>query len=138
MFSSLTNSKMSKEEVNIIKQKAINVLQKKYQQQLRSFNSNLAKNGALYLLSLRFIPLFPFFLINILAGLTNLSLYTFIWTTSLGIIPGTLIYTFAGKQLTLLSSPQDMISGKFIIALLLLTGLTLLPLLFKKYWTLKK
>jgi len=53
--------------------------------------------GHLYLLTLRLMPVFPFFLINILTGLINIPLRTFIWTTSLGIIPGSLVYAFAGS-----------------------------------------
>ena len=61
-------------------------LQEKYQGQLNRFNEELNLNGPRYLLTLRFIPVFPFFLINFLAGLTNIPLRTFVWTTSVGYV----------------------------------------------------
>ena len=76
------------------------------------------RNGASYLLTLRLIPVFPFFLINFLAGLTKVPLRTFLWTTSLGIIPGTVVFAFAGQQLGSINSPADILSKKVIAAFL--------------------
>ncbi len=56
----------------------------KYEDQLRRFNEELSSNGYIYMLTLRLIPIFPFFLINILAGLTRLKLSTFLWTSFVG------------------------------------------------------
>ena len=76
-----------------------NAIQRKYGAQLARFNKELNENGHFYLLSVRFIPAFPFFVINILSGLTNVPLWTYVWTTCIGIMPGSLVYTFAGSQL---------------------------------------
>ncbi len=109
-----------------------NAIQKKYAAQLQRFNRELDENGHLYLLTVRFIPVFPFFLINVLSGLTKIPFRTYIWTTSVGILPGSLVYTFAGGQLGTINSVEDLLGGKILIACLLLAALTLVPLALKK------
>ncbi len=71
-------------------------LQDKYGDKLEKFNREVEENGTLYLLSLRLVPVFPFFLINLLSGLTTVRPWTFFWTTALGIIPGSFVYTWLG------------------------------------------
>jgi len=109
-----------------------NTIQKRYGSQLHRFNREFEENGHFYLLSVRFIPVFPFFLINMLSGLTNIGLRTFVWTTALGILPGSIVYTFAGSQLGTLHSVRDLLGGRIVIAFLLLAVLTLVPLVLKK------
>ena len=109
-----------------------NTIQNKYGTQLERFNRELDENGHLYLLTVRFIPAFPFFLINILSGLTKIPLWTYVWTTSIGILPGSLVYTFAGSQLGTINSVEDLFGGRILIAFLLLAALTLIPLVLKK------
>lgn len=106
-------------------------VQKKYKEKLAKFNKELEVNGYGYLLTLRFIPIFPFFLINIFAGLTKISVKTFIWTTSVGILPGSFVYAFAGSQLTYIESPRDIVSGKIIIAFVLLGLFAILPVIIR-------
>src|SRR5512134_2179752 len=91
-------------------------LQQKYGGQLVKFNSEMERNGASYLLTLRLIAVFPFFLVNFLAGLTKVPLKTFFWTTALGIIPGTAVFAFAGQQLGSINSPADILSKKVVAA----------------------
>jgi len=114
-------------------------VQNKYPEKLTRFNHEVAQHGSRYLLTLRFIPLFPFFLINIFAGLTKIPVKTFIWTTSVGIFPGSLVYSFAGSQLTTLESVQDIFSYKTITAFCVLGLFVLAPRflapLKKKYFT---
>jgi pyruvate/2-oxoglutarate dehydrogenase complex dihydrolipoamide dehydrogenase (E3) component/uncharacterized membrane protein YdjX (TVP38/TMEM64 family) len=107
-------------------------LQQKYASQLVNFNTELHRNGANYLLVLRFIFVFPFFLINLMAGLTRVRLRTFIWTTSLGILPGSLIYAFTGQQLGDISHITDIFSGKVLLAFILLAGFALTPVIIDK------
>jgi uncharacterized membrane protein YdjX (TVP38/TMEM64 family) len=109
-----------------------NTIQNKYGVQLQRFNRELDENGHLYLLTVRFIPVFPFFLINILSGLTKIPLWTYVWTTSVGILPGSLVYTFAGSQLGTINSVGDLLGSRILIAFLLLAALTLVPLVLKK------
>ncbi|MHC4131760.1 MAG: FAD-dependent oxidoreductase [Planctomycetota bacterium] len=89
-------------------------IQKRYGDKLTRFNDELNRNGARYLLTLRFIPIFPFFLINVFTGLTNIPLKTFIWTTSIGIFPGSLVYAYAGQQLGTIKSVGDIFTWKIL------------------------
>jgi len=107
-------------------------LQEKYQSQLKKFNSEIERSGTSYLLTLRFIPVFPFFLINFLSGLTTMPLWTFIWTTSLGIIPGTLVYAFAGQQIGSLNSLSEVLSKRVIIAFIVLALFALVPAMLNR------
>jgi len=107
-------------------------VQKKYKDRLQRFNDEMSRNGHAYLLTLRLIPAFPFFLINFFAGLTNIPIRTFIWTTALGIIPGSMVYSFAGSQLHAIKSADDILSLKMILSLSLLWLLILFPVIFKK------
>ncbi|MCK4650790.1 TVP38/TMEM64 family protein [Candidatus Babeliales bacterium] len=109
-----------------------NKIQEKYKNKLEKFNKNFKENGAFFLLAIRFIPILPFFLPNLLAGLTNLRLLTFVWTTSLGIIPASIVYAFAGNQLHLINNPYDIISYKILLIFLLLIFLATLPIFFNK------
>jgi len=108
-------------------------VQKKYSEQLAAFNTNIEQYGTLYLLTVRLTPLVPFFLVNILASLTTLSVRTFIWTTSLGIIPGSLVYAYAGKKLGEINALNEIFSFKIIGLFLLLITLSLIALVIKKY-----
>jgi uncharacterized membrane protein YdjX (TVP38/TMEM64 family) len=110
-------------------------IQNRYGDKLARFNDELNKNGAHYLLTLRFIPLFPFFLINVFAGLTNIPLKTFVWTTSVGIFPGSLVYAYAGQQLGTIKSVGDIFTGKVLAAFLLLAAFALVPAIYNKIKT---
>lgn len=107
-------------------------LQKKYAEKLETFNRELSESGAYYLLMLRLIPAFPFFLINILAGLTRIPVTTFAWTTAVGIFPASLVYTFAGSQINTIDSPADILSLEIALALSLLGLLSVFPVVYKK------
>lgn len=104
-------------------------IQNRYESQLRTLNEQIDKNGSRYLLTLRFLPIFPFFLINFLSGLTKVPLKTFIWTTSLGILPGSAVYAFAGQQIGTINSLIEILSKKVLIAFALLALFTLLPII---------
>jgi uncharacterized membrane protein YdjX (TVP38/TMEM64 family) len=110
-----------------------NWMQHGYQRQLERFNEEMKKNGTSYLLTLRFIPAFPFFLINILSGLTRVSARTFAWTTSVGIIPGTAAYAYAGRQIVSLNSLADILSARLIAAFAVLAVLAIFPALRNRF-----
>ncbi len=112
-------------------------LHKRYANQLARFDENIKKDGTHYLLSLRFLVVVPFFLVNVLAGLTAVSLWSFIWTTSLGIIPGTLIFSYAGSELATIESVNDLFSWELILAFIGLAVLALMPLVLKKYFKMR-
>lgn len=107
-------------------------VQRRYGDKLASFNKEIDENGYHYLLTLRFIPLFPFFLINIFAGLTRVPLSTFAWTTIVGILPGSFVYIYTGRQLGIIEKPGDILSWQIILAFVLLGLLVLSPVLIKK------
>lgn len=107
-------------------------VQKRYSDKLASFNREIDENGYNYLLTLRFIPLFPFFLVNILAGLTRVPLSTFAWTTIVGILPGSFVYIYTGRQLGIIDKPGDILSWQIILAFVLLGLLVLSPVLIRK------
>lgn len=109
-----------------------NWIQKRYGQQLKRFNEEISSHGPNYLLTLRFIPIFPFFLINLCAGLTRIQLKSFIWTTSIGILPGDIAYCFAGSQLGSVNSTQDIFSKNILIAFLLLAAFSIVPVVYNK------
>jgi uncharacterized membrane protein YdjX (TVP38/TMEM64 family) len=108
-------------------------LQEKYSTQLEKFNKELTENKYQYLFSLRFLPIFPFFLVNFLAGLTKVDFKTFVITTSLGIIPGSFVFTYAGSQLSSINALSDIFSKEILSAFLLLGFLTLVPVIVKKF-----
>ncbi len=107
-------------------------LQQKYRAQLSSFNGEMQRNGSRYLLTVRLIPVFPFFIINFLSGLTNVSVKTFVWTTALGIVPVTIIFAYAGKQLGTINSVAEILSARMIAALAALAALALFPTIRKR------
>jgi uncharacterized membrane protein YdjX (TVP38/TMEM64 family) len=110
-----------------------NKIQEQYKDQLEKFNKELEENKYQYLFSLRFLPIFPFFLVNSFCGVTNVDLRTFFITTSLGIIPGSFVYTFAGSQLANINSLNDIFTTDILIAFILLGLLSLVPVIVKKY-----
>jgi uncharacterized membrane protein YdjX (TVP38/TMEM64 family) len=74
-------------------------LQRRYGAKLAAVNRGIDREGAFYLFTLRLVPVFPFFVINLMMGLTRLRLATFYWVSQLGMLPGTAVYVFAGTQL---------------------------------------
>jgi uncharacterized membrane protein YdjX (TVP38/TMEM64 family) len=107
-------------------------LQARFNAQLLNFNRMWNERGWFFLLTLRFIPFIPFFMVTLLAGLTNIRTRTFIWTTALGVIPMALILTYAGRQLGTIRQLQDIFTAPILIALILLLLLAILPILMTR------
>ena len=99
---------------------------------LAGLNRELEARGFNYLLFLRLVPLFPFFLINLAAGLTSLPLRTFVLGTLLGIIPGGFVYVNAGASLAGIGSLGDVASPRVLGSFALLGLFALLPVLYGK------
>jgi uncharacterized membrane protein YdjX (TVP38/TMEM64 family) len=74
-------------------------VQRKLQARLSAINAGVEKEGGYYLFALRLAPVFPFFVINLAMGLTPMRARTFYWVSQLGMLPGTIIYVYAGTQL---------------------------------------
>jgi len=90
---------------------------------LRAINDGIEKDGALYLFALRLVPAFPFFVINLVMGLTPIKLKTFYWVSQLGMLAGTLVYVNAGTQLGQINSASEILSFELIISFVLLAML---------------
>jgi uncharacterized membrane protein YdjX (TVP38/TMEM64 family) len=97
-------------------------IQHRYARQLESFSQAMSRYGSEYLIGIRIVPVMPYFLVNALAGLTQVRLLTFAWTTALGSIPSILIFCYAGRRLLSINSVNQVLTTKVIIALVLLAG----------------
>jgi len=95
-------------------------VQQRVGDKLKTINEGIASDGAFYLFTLRLVPLFPFFLINLVMGLTPLRTATFYWVSQVGMLAGTLIYVNAGTQLAQLDSPSGILSPELLLSFALL------------------
>jgi uncharacterized membrane protein YdjX (TVP38/TMEM64 family) len=102
-------------------------VQKKFAKRLVKFNKGLEKNKISYLLTLRLMPIFPFFLVNLLAGVTKIKLWDFVWTTVIGTIFGTYVYALAGQKLASINTVMDIFSSEIILAFVCLNIVSFLP-----------
>ncbi|MDE2289482.1 MAG: TVP38/TMEM64 family protein, partial [Burkholderiales bacterium] len=82
----------------------------RFGRRLEAIDAGLARDGAFYLFMLRLVPAFPFFLINLLLGLSRMRTRTFYWVSQLGMFPGTLVYVNAGTQLARIHSLSGILS----------------------------
>lgn len=104
-------------------------VEQKFAGAAQKLNQGIENEGAYYLFTLRLVPLFPFFVINLAMGLTRLKALTFYWVSQLGMLAGTIVYVNAGTQLGQLKSTADILSPGLIGSFVLLG---LFPLLAKK------
>lgn len=107
-------------------------VQKRFGQSIEVVNRELDRSGIHYLLFLRLVPIFPFFLINIAAGLTGLPLRSFLFGTMVGIIPGSFVYCYAGASLATITSLNDIASPRVLGALALLGLFAMVPVAYEK------
>jgi len=103
--------------------------QSKFANKLKSINAGIEKDGGFYLFTLRLLPLFPFFIVNILMGLTTIKAWTYYWVSQIGMLAGTFVYVNAGVQLAQIESLGDIISPALLGSFALLA---IFPLLAKK------
>lgn len=104
-------------------------VQKRFGDRLKAINEGVEREGAFYLFTLRLVPLFPFFLINLLMGLTTIRALTFYWVSQIGMFAGTLVYVNAGTQLGQLESLSGILSPSLLLSFVLLG---VFPLIAKK------
>ncbi len=104
-------------------------VQNKFGDKLGVINEGIAREGAFYLFTLRLIPIFPFFMINLVMGLTKMPLRTFYWVSQLGMLAGTIVYVNAGTELARIESISGILSPRLIVSFALLG---LFPLAAKK------
>jgi len=108
------------------------VIQSKFGSRLETINKELETRGFNYLLFLRLVPVFPFFLINLGAGLTRMPLRTFFLGTMVGIIPGSFVFCNAGASLATITSMSEVASPRVLGSFALLGLFALVPVLYQK------
>jgi pyruvate/2-oxoglutarate dehydrogenase complex dihydrolipoamide dehydrogenase (E3) component/uncharacterized membrane protein YdjX (TVP38/TMEM64 family) len=108
------------------------MVQQRFGDKFKAINDGVAKEGALYLFTLRLVPVFPFFLINLLMGLTPMRTRTFYWVSQVGMLAGTLVFVNAGTQLAQLQSLSGILSPGLLFSFALLG---IFPILAKKITT---
>jgi uncharacterized membrane protein YdjX (TVP38/TMEM64 family) len=104
-------------------------IQGKFPERIKKVNEGVEREGAFYLFTLRLIPVFPFWMINVLMGLTKMPLARFYWVSQLGMIPGTIVYVNAGKEIAQIESLKGILSPGLIISFVLIG---IFPLAAKK------
>ena len=109
-------------------------IRSRFGERLTTINAALAREGAFYLFTLRLIPQVPFFVVNLLMGLTPLRTTTFWWVSQLGMLPGTCVYVYAGSSVSSLERLRDegvsgLVTWQLLVAFALLG---LFPLIVKK------
>jgi dihydrolipoamide dehydrogenase len=104
-------------------------MQKKFGDKLKAINDGVAKEGGFYLFTMRLVPAFPFFVVNLVMGLTPIKTTTFYWVSQLGMLAGTIVFVNAGLQLSQITSLQGILSPGLIGAFVLLG---IFPIIAKK------
>lgn len=107
-------------------------VQRRFGKRLTVINRGVERDGAFYLLALRLVPVFPFWVINLVMALTPIRTWTYFWVSQLGMLPATVVYVNAGTQLARIDSTADILSPQLIGAFALLG---LLPLILR--WILR-
>lgn len=104
-------------------------VESKFGSNLEAFHKGMEKDGPFYLFALRLVPVIPFFVINLVMGLTRIRLLTYYWVSQVGMFAGTIVYVNAGTQLAQIDSLKGIISAEIIFSFVLLA---LLPLIGRK------
>ena len=95
-------------------------IQRRYGDRLKTINAGVERDGGFYLFTMRLVPAFPFFVINLVMGLTPMRTLTFAWVSQIGMLPGTVVYVNAGTQLGRIESLQGILSPTLIGSFVLL------------------
>lgn len=104
----------------------------KFAHQQTQFASRMQKYGSTYLLTLNILTVIPFFVINALAALTGVSLWSLLWTSLVGSTPMLIIYACAGKKFAEINRVSDIFSPSIIIMFIILVALSIIPLIIKR------
>lgn len=108
-------------------------LQRTYGRRLKAFNEEIGRHGPNYLIVLRVIPVMPFFAVNYLAAMTRMTLARFVVATLLGVLPGAFVYAYAGAQLSVIESIDELFSVKIFLVFVVIALFTLLPVI-RSHW----
>jgi pyruvate/2-oxoglutarate dehydrogenase complex dihydrolipoamide dehydrogenase (E3) component/uncharacterized membrane protein YdjX (TVP38/TMEM64 family) len=110
-------------------------VQGKFGDKLKAINAGIEREGGFYLFTLRLIPIFPFFVINLVMGLTPIRTWTFYWVSQIGMLAGTVVYVNAGTQLAQIDSLKGIVSPELLASFALLG---IFPLIANKIVTVLK
>jgi uncharacterized membrane protein YdjX (TVP38/TMEM64 family) len=110
-------------------------VQQRFEQKLVTVNQEIERQGAFYLFTLRLIPVIPFWIINLVMGLTKMPFRTFYWVSQVGMLPATIVYVNAGKELGKIESLSGILSPGLIISFVILG---IFPVTVKKLLALYK
>ncbi|MGE3975317.1 MAG: dihydrolipoyl dehydrogenase [Bdellovibrionales bacterium] len=110
----------------------------KFGDKLRSFDDGVRKDGVFYLFTLRLVPVFPFFLINLVMGLTPISTLNFFWVSQLGMLAGTAAFVNAGTQLSQITSLKGILSPSLLISFAIIGFLPLISKIIVNYFKQQK
>ena len=108
------------------------IFERQYYEKLKIIENEIEKNGFYYFLSLRLIMVVPYFLINILAGISRISFKKYLFSTALGVIPASLIYANGGNKLEKINSIHELFRTDIVFSLILVAVIVVLPILKKK------
>ena len=108
-------------------------VRKRFAHRLQRVDAGIERDGAFYLLGIRLLPIFPFFIVNLLMGLTHIRVRTYYWVTQLGMLAGTIVYVNAGTRIASAKTLRGLISVPLIVSLALLA---LLP--WASRWLIKR
>lgn len=96
------------------------LVQKRFGESLRAVNRGIEKDGAFYLFTLRLVPLFPFFVVNLVMALSPIRTLTFAWVSQVGMLAGTVVFVNAGTQIARIESPGGVLSPAIVASFVLL------------------
>jgi len=108
-------------------------IRRRFAHRLHKIDAGIERDGAFYLLNIRLVPIFPFFIVNLLMGLTHMRVWTFYWVTQIGMLVGTAVYVNAGTRVAEARSARELVSLPMIVSLALLA---VLP--FVSRWMIKR
>lgn len=104
-------------------------IQKRFGDKLKAINKGVERDGAFYLFTLRLLPVFPFFVVNLVMGLTPIRARTFYWVSQVGMLPLTAVFVNAGTELAKIEKIKDIVSPTLLVSLVLIG---LFPLIARK------
>jgi len=96
------------------------MVERRFGERLKAIDRGIERDGAFYLFTLRLVPIFPFFIINLVMGLTRLRTWTFYWVSQVGMLAGTAVYVNAGTQLAAVERVGDILSMQLLLSFALL------------------
>lgn len=95
----------------------------KFRRQFKTIDENIRRDGSVYLATVRLVPIFPFFIVNLVMGLTAIKSWTFYWISQLAMLPGTAVYIYAGREFSQLDSLKGILSPRIMAAFFILATL---------------